>query len=53
VPREGDWPRADDLVPVLDPAADWQTLTRTVYGTQYQIRFYRPRVEGMFARIER
>ncbi len=44
---------ADDLVPVLDEAGDRQTVTRTVYDTQFLINFYRPRIEGQFSRIER
>ena len=44
---------AEDLVPVLDPTDGPQTLTRTVYGTSFQIAFYRPRIEGLFSRIER
>jgi RHS repeat-associated protein len=39
---------AEDLVPVPgDPPP------RTVGGTTYRIRRYRPRIEGLFARIER
>ncbi|WP_260955700.1 SpvB/TcaC N-terminal domain-containing protein [Pseudomonas citri] len=49
---------AEDLVPVLvqDANGKWlpQTLQpRTVDGKIYQIRRYRPRIEGLFARIER
>ena len=45
---------SDDLVPVLDPQAGTRlTLTRTVYGTSYQVAMYRPRIEGLFSRIER
>jgi hypothetical protein len=44
---------AEDLVPVLHPPGARKRLTRTVYGTPYQISFYRPRIEGLFARIER
>jgi hypothetical protein len=44
---------ADDLVPVLDHAGGRQTLARTVYGTPFQVSFYRPRIEGLFSRIER
>ena len=41
---------AEDLVPVVpqDPNA-----RRTVDGQTYRIRRYRPRIEGLFARIER
>ena len=37
-------------------AGDWQPKTvppRTVDGTEYRIKFDRPRTEGLFARIER
>lgn len=49
---------AEDLVPVLDPNAQGQwepekLPTRTVNRVAYQIRRYRPRIEGLFARIER
>jgi hypothetical protein len=44
---------AEDLVPVLDQGGARKTSTRTVYGTEYRIAFYRPRVEGLFSRIER
>jgi RHS repeat-associated protein len=45
---------SEDLVPVLDPAGGRLTLPpRTVHGTPYQITLYRPRVEGLFSRIER
>ncbi len=46
---------AEDLVPVLR-SSDWTpevTPPRTIYGQQYAIRRYRPRIEGLFARIER
>lgn len=48
---------AEDLVPVLvqDANGKWgpETLSpRTVDGKTYQIRRYRPRIEGLFARIE-
>ncbi|HEY6315369.1 MAG TPA: SpvB/TcaC N-terminal domain-containing protein [Streptosporangiaceae bacterium] len=43
---------AEDLVPFPVPAGQepWQ---RTVYGTSFTITFYRPRIEGLFSRIER
>jgi hypothetical protein len=41
---------AEDLVPVLAHDANAQ---RTVDGKTYRIRRYRPRIEGLFARIER
>jgi RHS repeat-associated protein len=44
---------AEDLVPVLDPAGGRKALTKTVYGTPFQVTFYRPRIEGLFSRIER
>jgi RHS repeat-associated protein len=44
---------AEDLVPILDPNGARKTTFRTVYGTPYRIAFYRPRIEGLFARIER
>jgi len=44
---------SEDLVPVLDPADGRLTRTRTVYGKQYLVSYYRPRVEGPFSRIER
>ena len=40
---------AEDLVPVLDPAG--RVVDQSVDG--FQIRRFRPRVEGLFARIER
>ena len=49
---------AEDLVPVLvqDEQGQWQPESippRTVDGKTYQIRRYRPRIEGLFALIER
>ncbi len=44
---------AEDLVPVLkDDGSRWSE-TRTVGGGKYLIHRYRPRIEGLFARIER
>jgi RHS repeat-associated protein len=47
----------EDLVPSLTQAAgQWTrdfTPARSVYGNQYEIHRYRPRVESLFARIER
>jgi hypothetical protein len=40
---------AEDLVPVLAHDANAQ---RTVDGKTYRIRRYRPRIDGLFARIE-
>jgi RHS repeat-associated protein len=42
---------AEDLVPVLSPAGLPVDDTTTVPG--YTVRRYRPRIEGLFARIER
>lgn len=48
---------AEDLVPMLvEVAGQWQREvlpTRTVGGTVFRIQRYRPRTEGLFARIER
>ena len=48
---------AEDLMPVLVQSGDrWireVVATRAVYGKRYRIHRYRPRVEGLFARIER
>lgn len=49
---------AEDLVPVLVETAggNWereQIAPRTVDGKTYRIHKYRPRIEGLFARIER
>jgi RHS repeat-associated protein len=49
---------AEDLVPVLVRNAQgmWERENlpvRTVNGVTYQVDRYRPRIEGMFARIER
>jgi RHS repeat-associated protein len=48
---------AEDLVPLLvENNGQWERdiiPSRTVYGNQYRIHRYRPRVEGLFARVER
>ncbi|MGH7844098.1 MAG: SpvB/TcaC N-terminal domain-containing protein, partial [Candidatus Binatia bacterium] len=47
---------AEDLVPLLvEVSGQWQraALHRTVNGMQYRIQRYWPRIEGLFARIER
>src|ERR1700730_4215628 len=44
---------AEDLVPVLDAAGTLATTARTVHGSTYQVSWYRPRIEGLYARIER
>jgi RHS repeat-associated protein len=48
---------AEDLVPVLTENAGGQWLpeitSRKVNGANYRVQRYRPRIEGLFARIER
>lgn len=48
---------AEDLVPLVVPDARgaWArtTSTRTVGGQTFRVEGYRPRIEGLFARIER
>src|SRR5262249_24764661 len=49
---------AEDLVPTLmqTPAGKWvpeAVPDRTVGGQVYRIKRYRPRIEGLFARVER
>ena len=48
---------AEDLVPVqVKVATGWareNPILRTVHGIQYRIQRYRPRIEGLFARLER
>jgi hypothetical protein len=44
---------AEDLVPVFNSDGTRWTKTRTADGITYQIHRYRPRNEGLFARIER
>jgi RHS repeat-associated protein len=48
---------AEDLMPVLvRESGQWKrdvVQARTVYGKRYSVHRYRPRVEGLFARIER
>jgi RHS repeat-associated protein len=43
---------AEDLVPVLDESLRPVRASRTVHGTTYSVRQYRPRIEGLFSRIE-
>ena len=43
---------AEDLTPELDGAGQRIIQTRTVRGRSYRIKPYRPRVEGLYARIE-
>jgi RHS repeat-associated protein len=44
---------AEDLVPVLREDGTRWSQTRTVDNVEYVIHRYRPRIEGLFARIER
>ncbi len=44
---------AEDLVPVLDAQRNRQTQTSAAFGRHYRVDCYRPRVEGLFALIER
>ena len=44
---------AEDLVPLLDEDGDPVRFDRTVHEVDYSIALYRPRVEGLYARIER
>ena len=44
---------AEDLVPVLDAKGDRTVVPRTVFNVDYEIAYYRPRIEGLFSRIER
>src|SRR5262245_29933432 len=48
---------AEDLVPVLaEQNGQWvrePVPARTINGVRYHIQHYRPRIEGLFARIER
>jgi len=48
---------AEDLVPVLVEAnSDWhreELPTRLLDGEDYRVQRYRPRIEGLFARVER
>ncbi len=46
---------AEDLVPVLDPEQGWARvrLDEPEHAPGYRIDRYRPRTEGLFARIER
>jgi RHS repeat-associated protein len=43
----------EDLVPVLNDDGTRWSDTRSIDGVEYRIHRYRPRVEGLFARIER
>ena len=44
---------AEDLVPVLNDDGTRWSDTRSIDGVAYRIHRYRPRIEGLFARIER
>jgi RHS repeat-associated protein len=47
---------SEDLVPVLEEIpGTWQPVVarRSLGGREYAVRRYRPRIEGLFARIER
>jgi hypothetical protein len=44
---------AEDLVPALDDQRNRQTQTIAAFGRHYRVDRYRPRVEGLFALIER
>jgi RHS repeat-associated protein len=46
---------AEDLVPVLDGDNGWERvrLEKSAYAPGYVVDRYRPRIEGLFARIER
>lgn len=47
---------AEDLMPALiESKTGWSinVVVRSLYGSQYDVQLYRPRVEGLFARIER
>jgi RHS repeat-associated protein len=47
---------AEDLVPLLaETNGTWNRIEyqRTLYGRDYRVHPYRPRIEGLFARIER
>ena len=44
---------AEDLVPMLNATGEPDEHPRTVDGFSYSVLRYRPRIEGLFARIER
>lgn len=44
---------AEDLVPIIDSKGNIKIGNETITGRAYAIRYYRPRTEGLFARIER
>jgi RHS repeat-associated protein len=44
---------SEDLVPILDANGERVHALRTVCGVNYDIHSYRPRIEGLFSRIQR
>jgi RHS repeat-associated protein len=44
---------AEDLVPLLDTSGNRVQSSRTVHGVAYDIFPYMPRIEGLYAKIER
>lgn len=44
---------AEDLVPVLNAAGERVSFPRTLHTVAYTVRIYRPRIDGLFSRIER
>jgi len=44
---------SEDLVPVLDEAGTRLAIHRTLHGVDYEVLPYRPRIEGLYAQIER
>lgn len=44
---------AEDLVPILNSAGGRTSIPRTLHGTDYRVHLYQPRIEGLFARVER
>jgi len=44
---------AEDLVPLLDASVARIALPHQFFGVNYVVSMYRPRIDGLFARIER
>lgn len=44
---------AEDLVPILNAVGERISIPRTLHGIDYRVHLYQPRIEGLFARIER
>jgi RHS repeat-associated protein len=44
---------AEDLVPILNAAGQRFSLPRTLHTVAYTVSLYRPRIDGLFSRIER